>query len=143
MAGLAGATKVIAYQGDSSWGLVPNARRSWFHRAGEAVAPSGFLTSTGTRIGDTITLTNHGHTVWVRIVGEVFAMQQVLLTDNASLAGLDAYVLPQPVQFNIDLTPGTSRQRYLDSLNEALGPYGLRAQTNAAQTSSVLIAWTR
>jgi putative ABC transport system permease protein len=140
VAGLAGETNVIAYQGDSSWGSYRMLAGSWFHHAGEAVAPSGFLTATGTRIGDTIALTNNGHTAPVRIVGEVFAMQQVLLTDNASLAGLDAYVLPQSMQFNIDLTPRTDRQRYLDSLNAALLPFGLTAQTNSARTSSMLIA---
>jgi putative ABC transport system permease protein len=140
VAGLAGETNVIAYQGDSSWASYRMLAGSWFHHPGEAVAPSGFLTATGTHIGDTIALTNNGHTAPVRIVGEVFAMQQVLLTDNTSLAGLDAYILPQSMQFNIDLAPGAHQQRYLDALNAALLPYGLTAQTNAAQTSSMLIA---
>jgi putative ABC transport system permease protein len=140
VAGLAGETNVIAYHGDSSWASYRMLAGSWFHHAGEAVAPSGFLTATGTRIGDTVTLTDNGHTAPVRIVGEVFAMQQVLLTDDASLAGLDAFLLPQSMQFNIDLTPGTDQQRYLDSLDAALGPYGLTAQPNSAQTSSMLIA---
>jgi putative ABC transport system permease protein len=140
VAGLAADTNVIAYQGDSSWASYRMLAGSWFQHTGEAVAPSGFLTATGTRIGDIITLTDNGHTAPVRIVGEVFAMQQVLLTDVASLAGLDAYVLPQSMQFNIDLTPGTDQQRYLDSLNAALRPYGLTAQPNSGQTSSMLIA---
>jgi putative ABC transport system permease protein len=76
----------------------------------------------------------------VRIVGEVFALQQVLLTDNASLAGLDAYIVPQSVQFNIDLTPGTSQQSYLDSLDAALLRYGITAQPHSAQVSSTLIS---
>jgi putative ABC transport system permease protein len=140
VAGLAGATNVIAYQGDSSWGSYRMLAGSWFHSAGEAVAPSSFLTATGTHIGDTITLTNSSHTTPVRIVGEVFAMQPVLLTDNASLADLDAFILPQSVQFNIDLTLGTGRQGYLDSLNAELLPYGITAQPNSAQVSSMLIA---
>ena len=140
VAGLAGETKVIAYQGNSSWGSYRMLAGTWFHGAGQAVAPSGLLTATGTRIGDTITLTNNGHSAPVRIVGEVFAMQQVLLTDEASLAGLDVYILPQSVQFAIDLTSGTDRQRYLDSLNTALRPYGITAQPNSAQKSSMLIA---
>jgi putative ABC transport system permease protein len=140
VAGLAGETNVIAYHGDSSWGSYRMLAGSWFRGAGEAVAPSGFLTATGTHIGETITLTNNGHSAPVRIVGEVFAMNQVLLTDKASLAGLDAYILPQSVQFNIDLTPGTSRQSYLDSLDAALRPYGITAQPNSAQVSSTVIA---
>lgn len=140
VAGLAGETNVLTYQGDSSWGSYRILAGSWFHGPGEAVAPSGFLTATGTHIGDTITLTSNGHSAPVRIVGEVFAMQQVLLTDNASLAGLGAYVLPQSVQFTIDLTPGTDLQRYLDSLDAAVLPYGITAQPNTGQVSSTLIA---
>jgi putative ABC transport system permease protein len=140
VSGLDGETNVIVYQGDSSWGSYRMLAGRWFHGEGEVVAPSGFLTLTGTHIGDTITLTNNGHTASVRIVGEIFAMQQALLTDNASLAGLDTYVLPQSVQFTIDTTPGTDQQSYLDSLNTALLPYGLTAQANSAQMSSTLIA---
>ncbi|MFF1818554.1 FtsX-like permease family protein [Kribbella sp. NPDC058245] len=140
VAGVAGETNVIAYQGDSSWGSYRLLAGSWFYKAGEAVVPSGFLTTTGTHIGDTIDLTNNGHSTQVRIVGEVFAMQQVLLTDDASLAGLGAYILPQSVQFNIDLAQGTSRQSYLGSLDAALLPYGITAQPNSAQVSSTLIS---
>lgn len=140
VAGLAGDTNVIAYQGESSWGSYRMLSGSWFHGAGEAVAPSGFLTATGTHIGDTITLTDNGRNAPVRIVGEIFAMQQVLLTDQASLAGLNAYILPQSVQFNIGLTPGTDQQSYLDSLDAALLSYGITAQPNSAQVSSTLIS---
>jgi putative ABC transport system permease protein len=140
VAGLAGETNVIAYQGDSSWASYRLLAGSWFHGAGEVVTPSGFLTATGTHIGDTITLTNKDHRVAVRIVGEVFAMQQVLLTDNDSLAGLGVYTLPQSVQFNIDLVPGSSQQSYLDRLDAALLPYGVTAQPNSARVSSLLIS---
>jgi putative ABC transport system permease protein len=140
VAGLAGLTNVIAYQGDSSWGSYQMLAGSWFHGRGQAVAPSGFLTATGTHIGDTITLTSNGRTAPVRIVGEIFAMQQVILTDSSSLADLDAYVLPQSVQFNIDLTPGTDRQNYMNSLDTALSPYGITAQPNAGQLSTALVS---
>ncbi|MFF1308502.1 FtsX-like permease family protein [Streptomyces sp. NPDC058307] len=140
VAGLAGTTNVIAYDGESSWGSYRMLAGRWFHGAGEAVAPSGFLTATGKHIGDTIRLTDNGRSAPVRIVGEVFAMQQVLLTDKSSLAGLNAYILPQSVQFNIDLTRGTSQQSYLDSLNTVLVPYNLTAQPNNAQVGGMLIA---
>jgi putative ABC transport system permease protein len=140
VAGLAGTTNVIAYQGDSSWGSYQMLAGTWFHGQGEAVTPSGFLSATGTHIGDTITLTNNGRTVPVRIVGEVFSMQQVILTDISSLAGLDAYVLPESVQFNIDLTPGTDRQNYIDALGLTLQPYGITGEANTAHVSSLLVS---
>jgi putative ABC transport system permease protein len=49
---------------------------SWFHTPGEAVVPSGFLTATGTHVGDTIALADNGHTARVRIVGEAFAVRE-------------------------------------------------------------------
>jgi putative ABC transport system permease protein len=140
VAGLAGTTTVIPYQGDSSWGSYQLLAGSWFHGRGQAVAPSGFLTATGTHIGDTITLTDNGRSAPVRIVGEIFAMQQVILTDSSSLAGLGAYVLPQSVQFNIDLTSGTDQQNYMNSLDTALSPYGITAQSNAGQLSTTLVS---
>jgi putative ABC transport system permease protein len=140
VAGLAGRTDVIAYQGDYSWGSYRMLSGTWFNGPGQAVAPAGFLRSTGTHVGDTITLTDNGHSTTVRLVGEVFAMQQALLTDSASLDGLDAYIVPPSVQFNVDIQPGVDRGRYLDSLNQALEPYDLTAQGNDAHVSSNMIA---
>jgi putative ABC transport system permease protein len=140
VAGLAGLTNVVAYQGDASWGSYQMVAGSWFKGPGQAVVPGGFLTATGTHIGDSITLTNNGHSVPVRIVGEIFAMHQDILTDRASLAGLGAYILPQSVQFNIDLESGTDHQNYMDSVDTALAPYGVTAQPNTGQVSSTLIS---
>ena len=140
VAGLAGVTTVIPYQGDSSWGSYQMLAGSWFHGRGQAVVPSGFLNATGTHIGDTITLTNNGRSAPVKIVGEIFAMQQVILTDNSSLAGLGAYILPESVQFNIDLIPGTDQQGYLASLDAALQPYDITAQTNSGELSTTLVS---
>jgi putative ABC transport system permease protein len=140
VAGQAGQTDVILYQGDSSWGAYRVLNGSWFHGPGEAVAPSALLRAGGIHIGDTINLTNNGHSVPVRIVGEVFSLQQVILTDAGSLDGLDAYVLPESIQFNIDLKPGVDKQSYMDTLNVALSPYGVAAQPNGAQVSTVLVS---
>ncbi|MFD9509214.1 ABC transporter permease family protein [Streptomyces mirabilis] len=43
----------------------------WIEGPGEAVVPTPFLTATDTRVGDTVTLNDHGTAVTVRIVGEV------------------------------------------------------------------------
>ncbi|QIY68659.1 FtsX-like permease family protein [Streptomyces sp. RLB1-33] len=143
VAGLAGGTTVIPYQGDSSWGAYQMVSGRWFHGKGQAVVPSGFLNATSTHVGDTITLANQGHTSRVRIVGEVFDLREegmVILTDSSSLAGLGAYVLPQSVQFDIDLKSGTDRQAYVQTLDQALAEYGISAQTNAGGMSNTVIA---
>jgi putative ABC transport system permease protein len=143
VAGLAGATDVTVYDGDSSWGAYQMISGSWFHRPGEAVAPSGFLDATGTHVGSTVTLTASGHSVRVRIVGEVFHLRDEgmeILTDRASLAGLGAGAVPVPDEYHIDLAPGTGRQAYVDRLNAALHPIGADARVNTARVSSTVIA---
>ncbi|TQF04546.1 FtsX-like permease family protein [Kitasatospora acidiphila] len=126
--GRAGETSVLAYQGDYSWGAYQMVSGRWFRGPGEVVVPSGFLTTTGTHVGDTITLANDNHRAQVRIVGEAFSVQEsgmVILTDEASLNGLNAKVMPESIEIDIDLTPGTNQQAYLGSLGEALTPYGV------------------
>lgn len=143
VAGLAGRTTVISYQGVSSWGSYRMISGSWFDGRGQAVVPSGFLNATGTHVGDTITLTNKGRDAPVRIVGEALDLRDEgmsILTDNASLAGLGAVVAPESVEFHIDLAPGTDPQGYLRSLNTALKPLGITAERNSTQTSSTVIA---
>ncbi|MDT5023988.1 MAG: putative transport system permease protein, partial [Micromonosporaceae bacterium] len=143
VAGLAGTTTVISYEGDSSWGAYQMVSGSWFTGPGQAVVPSGFLNATATHVGDTITLTNNGRNAPVRIVGEAFALREegmLILTNSSSLAGVDAYIVPESVQFDIDLKPGTNQQNYLDSLNAALRPLGISAQPNAGKLSSTVVA---
>lgn len=143
VAGLAGVTTVVAYQGNSSWGSYQMISGSWFNGRGQAVVPSGFLSATGTRIGDTITLTNEGRTAPVRIVGEALDLREegmVILTDTSSLAGLGAFVVPESVQFHIDLKPGTDLKTYLSSLDDALEPLGIDAQSNSGGLSSTVVA---
>ncbi|MGI5239922.1 FtsX-like permease family protein [Dactylosporangium sp. CA-139066] len=140
VSGLAGPTRVIAYRGASSWGAYRMLAGRWFQGPGEAVVPSGFLSATGTHLGDTITLTNGGRSASVRLVGEALAMRPVILTDAGSLAGLDAYVLPQSVEFDIDLAPGVDRRAYMAALDDTLRPYGIVSQPNHAHVSGVLVA---
>ena len=140
VAGRAGDTDVVAYQGDSAWGGYQMVSGRWFHGPGEAVAPAGILTATGTRVGDTITLANGHRSARVRIVGEVFSTEQVILTDTRSLRGLDAYVIPESVEFHIDLHPGVDRQAYIDGLDAALSRYHLGAEPNADRIAPTMIA---
>jgi putative ABC transport system permease protein len=49
-------------------------------------------------------------------------------------------VLPESVEFDIDLRPGSDRQSYLDSLNTALQPLGVSAQPNTGRLSASLLA---
>ncbi|MFE9422667.1 FtsX-like permease family protein [Kitasatospora sp. NPDC006697] len=143
VAGLAGPTSVLAYHGDYSWGAYQMVSGRWFAGAGEAVVPSGFLNATGTRVGDTITLTNADRSARVRIVGEAFSISRSgmeILTDQDSLAGLGAQLLPESIEYDIDLAPGTDQQAYLQSLTTALTPYGVAPFPGNTKPGSVVLS---
>ncbi|GAA1247061.1 hypothetical protein GCM10009665_42550 [Kitasatospora nipponensis] len=143
VAGLAGPTPVVAYQGDSSWGSYQMISGSWFDGPGQAVVPSGFLHTTGARIGDTITLTNQGHRAPVKIVGEALDLREagmVILTDGRSLAGLDAQLDPWSIEYDIDLAPGTDKAAYVEALGTALKPDGFAAQPGDSELSGTVVS---
>ncbi|MFJ8694966.1 ABC transporter permease, partial [Streptomyces roseolilacinus] len=71
VSGLTGTVDVVAFTGDASWGGYTMVTGRWIGKAGEAVVPTPFLTATGTRIGDSVTLNGLAEPVTVRIVGEV------------------------------------------------------------------------
>lgn len=139
LAGLAGQTTVIAYTGDSSWGSYQLVAGRWFHGAGEAVVPSGFLSTTGMRLGDTVTLVSDGRRATVRLVGEVLSLREMgmlVLTDASSVARpSDAFV-----SFAVQLKPGTDRAAYAGRLNAALAPIGGSAMPQSGAVSATVIA---
>ncbi|MEZ0066285.1 putative ABC transport system permease protein [Streptacidiphilus sp. MAP12-20] len=141
VAGGTGRSEVIAYEGDSSFGAYQLVSGSWFHAPGEAVAPAGLLAADGVHVGDTITLSSTaGRSTSVRIVGEVLAVHQAIMTDRASLAALGLATVPDTTQFDVDLKPGTDLPSYVDALNHALKPYGLTAMENSPPPSIVMLS---
>jgi putative ABC transport system permease protein len=139
-AGTTGAVQVTAFVGDASWSGYRMVSGSWFHRPGEAVAPTPFLTATGARVGDTVVLTDHGTEVRVTITGEVFvpsSQDMRLLTDARTLAAAEPDL--HPAMFSIALKPGTDPNRYTDALNTALRPTGAIAQVGDGGGASQLL----
>ncbi|MFH0177257.1 FtsX-like permease family protein [Streptomyces cacaoi] len=139
--GITGATTVVAYQGDASWAGPPMVSGDWLDGPGQAVVTTRFLKAAGIRVGDTVTLTEQGRHVPVRIVGEAFFTEgegMELLTPASTLTalGLDA----TPGRYDVETKPGTDLTRYLASLNDTLDPLGAVAQVNTADTSSVIAA---
>ncbi|WP_329120612.1 ABC transporter permease [Streptomyces sp. NBC_01465] len=143
VAGITSAVPVTAYQGDSSWGAYRMTKGRWFTAPGEAVAPTRFLHATGTKIGDSVTLTDHGHSVRLRIVGEAFDLTEdgmTVRTETASLTALQPGL--KASQFNIDLTSGANADSYVSALNTALKGSGSEAATTAStfdNSSSVIL----
>ncbi|MGW0711075.1 FtsX-like permease family protein [Streptomyces sp. NPDC002643] len=144
--GITGATTVVAYEGDSEWGAPTMVAGKWIDGPGQAVVTARFLKTAGIEVGDTVTLTEAGRRVDVRIVGEAFFTEgdgMELLTSTATLAelgpGQDG---ARPGSFHVRTAPGTDTARYLDSLNTALetAAPGASAQAATAGNSSVLVA---
>ncbi|QYX81878.1 ABC transporter permease [Streptomyces akebiae] len=138
--GLAGTTAVVAFTGDASWGGYTMVSGRWIAEPGEAVVPTGFLTATGTRIGNTVTLGGLGQAVSVRIVGEVLdprydGMQ--VFTDAATLAPAHSD-LTDTTQ-HIAVKSGADVATYVDALNEGLKPLGATARPGGAEGGSDMV----
>lgn len=112
---------------------------SWFDGPGEIVVAKPFLTATGTKVGDTLTLTSEGTRFSVRIVGEAFNIQSQgmqLLMDLGTLAKAQPDLRAQT--YTITLDPGTSTAEYVTSLNAALGDVA-RAEVTEEEVAEVVL----
>ncbi|MCL2394763.1 MAG: ABC transporter permease [Acidimicrobiaceae bacterium] len=141
VSGLTGSTTVTGYQGDSSWANHPMISGKWLTGPGQAVVSPRLLTAASVRVGDRLTLTTGGRSTTVRIVGDVFELDDQgldILTGTSTLRSLG--LAGQPDQYNVELEPGTNLGAYLTSLNRSLGPLGMSAQPNRTEDSSVIAA---
>ncbi|MBS2963164.1 FtsX-like permease family protein [Actinocrinis puniceicyclus] len=132
VSGLSGATTVRLLQGSAAAYSSPIISGSWFTGPDQAVVPTRFLQATGASVGSTITLTDNGVKVPVRIVGEVFYLREGgtdVITDLRTLSAVDpsAHV----GNYEVKLKPGTDPAQYVRSLNKVLHPVGADAQDNA------------
>ncbi|MEU9717434.1 FtsX-like permease family protein [Streptomyces sp. NPDC047976] len=141
VSGLTGTVDVIAFTGDASWGGYAMVSGRWIDEPGETVVPTSFLTATGTRIGDTVTLNGLAEPVTVRIVGEVLDPR-----NDGRQAFLDASTLTPAhpdltdTSHHISVTPDTDVPHYVEALNKDLAPLGLTAVARGADAGSDVAA---
>ncbi|MHA5048839.1 ABC transporter permease [Streptomyces sp. SD15] len=139
--GLKGAVPMRAYDGDFAHSRRTMVEGRWFAARGEAVAASRFLQVTGKRLGDTVTLSEQGRTVRLKIVGEVFDLSEeglTLRTSTSSLAGLP--IDYQPSEFSVTLDSGADTRSYVEALNADLKALGAEAFRTGQGESSVILA---
>jgi putative ABC transport system permease protein len=119
--GIAQPVSLAAYGGDASWTGYAMVSGHWFRGSGQAVVNTAFLTATGKKAGDTLTLTSGRHRVTIRITGEVFdpGHGATMLTSLATVSGIDPAL--HPGQYDVALRPGTSAQAYRNALSARLG----------------------
>ncbi|MEU6257376.1 ABC transporter permease [Streptomyces sp. NPDC047043] len=125
VAGVKGGTPLVVYVGDAAGSGQHMVSGRWFSATGEAVAPSRFLQATGAEVGDTVTLTDQGRSVRLKLVGEIFDLGDqgmAVRTDASSVAKLVPDVKPD--DFTVELAKGTDKADYLDGLNSKLENIG-------------------
>ena len=99
------------------------------------------LRATGVRVGDTVTLSEQGRTVRVRIVGEVFDLGGDGMTLRSGAASVAALRPPfMPADFAVTVAPGTDPADYAERLDAAVSPLGAEAAVTEAGRSSVIRA---
>jgi len=137
VAGLSEQIPVTAFRGPATWTGYDLVSGHWYTGSDQVLAPTGFLTQTGTSVGDTISLSEGHNRLRVRIVGEIFDTHNRglnLVTSWATLRTLNPRVAPD--QFDVGLRPGTSANAYAHALNRRLGP-NYNVELNTRKTAVV------
>ncbi|MER7846444.1 FtsX-like permease family protein [Kitasatospora sp. NPDC096077] len=140
VAGNTGRSQVVAYSGDASWSGFQLVKGRWFHGPGEVAVSAAFLRANQAKVGDTVTLTDHGHSTPAKISGEVLTVEDVVFLDRASLEPLGGPIHVEALSFHIDLTPGTDAKAYADGLDAAVEPMGLSADPGEDHLNIVVLA---
>jgi putative ABC transport system permease protein len=138
--GLTDSLEVLAFTGDNSSYGYRMVSGSWFTQPGEIVVATPFLTATRTQVGDTIVLTDRGTQISVRIVGEVFNVENrgmQILTAAATFAVAEPDL--RATTYNIALKPGTDAAGYASALNTALTGLGATAMTAENDTAEFVL----
>nr|WSX77984.1 ABC transporter permease [Streptomyces sp. NBC_00899] len=140
-AGIPGAVRVTAYQGDSSWGGLQMVSGHWLDGSRQIVVGRRFLEATGKHVGDSVTLEGDGRSVAVRVVGEALTVDDDgmhVAADTGSFTALGRTLRPDT--YEVHLAPGTDRAGYLQDLNTALKPLGVEGRAQDNRISSTIIA---
>lgn len=140
VAGSTGFTTITAFSGDASWGGYRMVSGRWIDGADEAVVPTQFLSATGTKVGDKVTLNIKAAAVTVRIVGEVLETRydgMQVFTDTATLK--KAVPDLKAESHHIAVTSGTDVGGYIEALNERLEPLGITARGRESNESEMVV----
>jgi putative ABC transport system permease protein len=139
--GLSDRLSLIGFGGDASWTGYALIAGHWYSGADQADVNTGFLTQTGTKVGDSYTLTSGSHQITIRIAGEIFEPRggnAEIIASQSTLNALDPGLSPD--QYDVALTPGTNAQAYADALGAKLGQvYQVSANSRSSSQFFVII----
>ncbi len=133
--GLPGRLQLAGFGGDARWTGYALVTGHWFASGtSQVVVNTGFLTATGTKVGDSYPLTSGNGHLTVRITGEIFdpaGGSPELLGGLPALSRLDSGLTV--TQYDVALKPGIDATAYASALGHTLG---LNDQVNATSDSS-------
>jgi putative ABC transport system permease protein len=135
--GVQGTVPAQLYSGASRGVAYEMIAGHWFTGPGQVVAPTRFLTVTGKRIGDVVTVADGRTRVPLRIVGEAFDPGDDGMTLDADAASLPAGAVPDT--YGVELRHGTDADAYIVRLNAALRSAGAEAVRDEDDGGSLLL----
>jgi putative ABC transport system permease protein len=139
--GLSDRLSLIGFGGDASWTGYALIAGHWYSGIDQADVNTGFLTQTGTKVGDSYTLTSGSHQITIRIAGEIFdpsGGNAEIIASQSTLNALDPGLSPN--HYDVALTPGTNAQAYADALTGKLGQvYQVSANSRSSSQFFVII----
>jgi putative ABC transport system permease protein len=139
--GLSDRVSLIGFGGDASWTGYALITGHWYAGGDQADVNTAFLTDTGTKVGDSYTLTSGSRNLTIQIAGEVFdpsGGQAEIIAGQSTLAALDPGLSPD--QYDVALTPGTDAQAYADAVGAKLGSnYSVNANGNSSSQFFAII----
>jgi putative ABC transport system permease protein len=142
VAGLSQAVSVTAFRGNATWTGYDLISGRWYTGPDQVDVATRFLTATGHRVGDTVTLEVDGKQVPVTIVGQVFDSRNnglTVLTDWQTLANAEPGLAPDT--YEVGLQHGTSATAYASSLQSKLGSdYFVAVNDAHSQVLQVMLA---
>jgi putative ABC transport system permease protein len=137
--GLSDHVSLTGFSGDASWTGYALITGHWYAGGDQADVNTAFLTDTGTKVGDSYTLTSGSRHLTIQIAGEIFdpsGGNAEIIASQSTLAALDSGLSPD--QYDVALTPGTNAQAYADAVGAKLGQ-NYQVNANGSNSSQFFV----
>jgi putative ABC transport system permease protein len=137
--GLPDRVSLIGFGGDGSWTGYALIAGHWYSSAGQADVNTAFLADTGTKVGDSYTITSGSRHLTIQIAGEIFdpgGGRPEIIASQSTLTALDPGLAPD--QYDVALTAGTSAHAYANAVGAKLGQF-YQVSSNSDSSSQFFV----
>jgi putative ABC transport system permease protein len=138
--GITGRLEAVGVTGTDSARYYRMVSGSWLTGPGQIIVSTPFLTAAGKRVGDSIVLTGNGVDITVKIVGEVFNVEEdgmQVVTDIATLRQAEPELAP--MTYYVTVRSGTDAGAYANALTTALDPFSAVADRVTHEPDEMII----